>query len=105
MPVLVVTGAAGTGKSTVCTGLAGLDGLLALDGDVLAHGAASVADGRSDYEAFWSYLLQISREVHCNGLVPAFACVCLPDQVLGSAEMSRVSAVHFLALGCQESDL
>jgi hypothetical protein len=105
MPVLVVTGAAGTGKSTVCAGLAGLDGLLALDGDVLARGAAAVADGRGDYDAFWSYLLQIARDVHSNGLIPVFACVCLPDQVLGSAEMSRVAAVHFLVLGCQESDL
>lgn len=105
MPVLVVTGAAGSGKSTVCAGLAGTAGLLALDGDVLARGAAAVANGRTDYEAFWSYLLQISREVHYNGLIPLFGCVCLPEQVLRSTEMSRVSAIHFLILGCEESEL
>ena len=105
MPVLVVTGAACTGKSTVCAGLAGVDGLLALDGDVFARGAAAVADDRHDYEGFWTYLLQIAREVHNNGLIPVFGCVCLPEQVLGSGQMSRVMAVHFLALGCQEAEL
>src|SRR6185437_16667351 len=94
-PVLVVTGAAGAGKSTVGTALAADPRLLALDGDVLAGGAAAVADGARDYHNFWRYLLAIGDQVHRNGLVPVFACICLPDQVLGAGP---VGPVHFLAL-------
>ena len=93
--VLVVTGAAGAGKSTVGTALAAEPGLLVLDGDVLASGASAVAGGARDYAGFWRYLLAIAAEVHRNGLVPVFACICLPDQVIGAGPEGPV---HFLAL-------
>ena len=92
--MLVVTGAAAAGKSTVGAALAGRPGLLVLDGDVLAAGAASMA-GRRDYTGFWSYLLSIAAEVHRNGLTPVFSCICLPEQVIGPA---GGRPVHFLAL-------
>jgi hypothetical protein len=40
-------------------------------------------------------LLAIGEQVHRNGLVPVFACICLPDQVLGA---DPAGPVHFLAL-------
>ena len=95
LPVLVVTGAAAAGKSTVGSALAADPRLLALDGDVLAGGAAAVADGARDYHGFWRYLLAIGGEVHRNGLIPVFACICLPGQVLGAGP---AGPVHFLAL-------
>jgi hypothetical protein len=94
-PVLVVTGAAAAGKSTVGSALATDPRLLTLDGDVLAGGAAAVADGARDYQGFWRYLLAIGGQVHRNGLVPVFTCICLPDQVLGA---EPAGPVHFLAL-------
>ena len=94
-PVLVVTGAAGAGKSTLGSALAADPRLLVLDGDVLAEGAAAVADGARDYHGFWRYLLAIGTEVHRNGLVPVFTCICLPDQVLAAGPDGPV---HFLAL-------
>lgn len=93
--MLVITGAAGAGKSTLGAALAGDPRLLVLDGDVLAAGAAAVSDGARDYVGFWRYLLTIGDQVHRNGLVPVFACICLPAQVL-SADPSE--PVHFLAL-------
>jgi hypothetical protein len=93
--VLVVTGAAATGKSTVGDHLRGRPGLLVIDGDVLGSGAAATAEGRRDYVAFWRYVLAIGREVRGNGLVPVVPCICLPDQVL-AATIDEV--VHFLAL-------
>lgn len=104
-PVLVVTGAAGSGKSTVCAGLASSPNVLALDGDVLAAGAAAASEGRRDYPAFWRYLLDIAREVHNNGVAPLYCCICLPEQVLEGADLSRFTAVHFLALTCDEEIL
>jgi hypothetical protein len=93
--VLVVTGAAGAGKSTVGAALAAEPGLLVLDGDVLAAGASAVAGGARDYIGFWRYLLTIAVEVHRNGLVPVFASICLPDQVISAGP---AGPVHFLAL-------
>lgn len=98
--VLIITGAAAAGKSTVCGALADDPRLLALDGDVLAGGASAVSNGRRDYEAFWRYLLLIAAEVHDNGLVPAYACVCLPSQVMALPIPS--ATLHFLALVSDE---
>jgi hypothetical protein len=93
--VLVVTGAAATGKTTVGAHLRGRGGLVVIDGDVLGRGAAATADGRRDYVDFWRYVLAICREVRNNGLVPVVPCICLPDQVLAAVDDE---AIHFLAL-------
>ena len=95
-PLLVITGAAAAGKSTVCAALAGTAGLLALDGDVLAAGAAAAE--RQDYPSFWRWLLQLAREVQDNGLVTAYCGVGLPEQVLGHPEVDCFAGIHFLAL-------
>jgi hypothetical protein len=93
--VLVVTGAAATGKSTIGDHLRGRSGLVVIDGDVLGRGAAATAYGRRDYVGFWRHALAVCREVRTNGLVPVVPCICLPDQVLAAVEDETV---HFLAL-------
>ena len=93
--VLVITGAAATGKSTIGDHLRGGSGLLVVDGDVLGRGAAATAGGRRDYVGFWRYVLTICREVRSNGLVPVVPCICLPEQVLAAVDDE---VVHFLAL-------
>lgn len=64
--------------------------MLALDGDVLASGAAAVANGARDYEGFWRYLLSLAGEAHRNDLVPPFACICLPSQVITGPDLGVV---------------
>ena len=49
--MLVVTGAAATGKSTIGDHLRGRSGLVVVDGDVLGRGAAATSYGRPDYVA------------------------------------------------------
>ena len=93
--VLVVTGAAATGKSTVGRHLRSRPGLLVIDGDVLGRGAAAVAGGRRDYVAFWRYVLAVCAEVRGIGPTPVIPCICLPDQVLAAA---GDEVIHFLAL-------
>ena len=73
--VLVVTGAAATGTSTVGARLRTDRGLPVIDGDVLGSGAAAVADGNRDYVAFWRYVLAIRCEVRSNGVVPVVPCI------------------------------
>jgi hypothetical protein len=93
--VLVITGAAATGKSTIGDHLRGRPGFLVIDGDVLGRGAAATAGGRPDYVGFWRYALTVAREVRTNGPVPVLPCICLPEQVLAAV---TDEVVHFLAL-------
>ena len=93
--VLVITGAAATGKSTIGDHLRGRPGLLVIDGDVLGRGSAATSGSRRDYVEFWRYALAVAREVRANGLVPVLPCICLPDQVLAAA---TDEVVHFMAL-------
>ncbi|TWP49916.1 hypothetical protein FKR81_22010 [Lentzea tibetensis] len=105
LPLLIVTGAAASGKSTVCHALALRPSFFALDGDVVASGAAAVADGRTDYVAFWRYVLDLAGAVVENGLIPVICCVGLPSQVLANAECASFDGVHFLGLVCSEDEL
>jgi hypothetical protein len=98
LPALIITGAAGTGKSTMCAALRGLPGFLFVDGDVIAAGAEAVAREQEDYEAFWNYTLDIAAEIVGNGLVPVIGCVCLPNQALVSPNVDFFSRLGFLAL-------
>lgn len=93
--LLVITGAAATGKSTIGDHLRRRPELLVIDGDVLGRGAAATAEGRRDYVAFWRYVLSLCAEVRSNGLTPVVPCICLPDQVLAAA---NGEVVHFLGL-------
>lgn len=84
--LLVITGAAATGKSTIGDHLRERPELLVIDGDVLGRGAAATAEGRRDYLGFWRYVLALCGEVRSNGLVPVVPCICLPEQVLAAVD-------------------
>lgn len=98
--LLVITGAAATGKSTIGDHLRGRTELLVVDGDVLGRGAAATAEGRRDYGGFWRYVLSLCVEVRSNGLTPVVPCICLPDQVLAAV---NGEVVHFLGLVSEPS--
>lgn len=78
--LLVVTGAAATGKSAIGRALRRWrSDLIVLDGDTIADGAVSVRRDPPDYEAFWRYALRLMFEVtrpgdvvvHCGMGLPA----------------------------------
>lgn len=104
-PLLVVTGSSGAGKSTACAKLQGDPRVLALDADVFQRNAAAVSQGRSDYEAFWHYLLEVAIEIASNGLPVVFCGICLPRQLLTSPIRGAFDGVHFLALVSDEEVL
>jgi len=50
LPLLLIAGAAGTGKSTLCQRLAGtIEGVIVVDADVLAEDLVSVVSPNHDY--------------------------------------------------------
>lgn len=101
-PLLIVSGAASAGKSSVCAMLAAeADGVLAFDVDVLAGGAAAVT-GQSDYHAFWAYLSKITLEIHQNKTDVVWCGVCRPDQIAEQPLdlVGAFSAIEMLVLSC-----
>lgn len=104
---MVVAGAGGSGKSTLCHRLArSIDGVVVLDADVFAKDLVSIVSPNRDYPSFWCSLMRFAHEISQNGDVVAYLGVTLPEQVQANQyAMSYFSAVHFLGLVCEEADL
>ncbi|KQO64138.1 hypothetical protein [Curtobacterium sp. Leaf261] len=93
--VLVLTGAAGAGKSTAFLAVAGtVPGTCFIDGDTLAS-----ARRPWDYDEYWEFTMRVCGDVLRNGLVPVICGIGLPSQVLPAAE-SAGFRVNMLALVC-----
>jgi hypothetical protein len=98
LPLLVITGAAAAGKTTAGRAIATAEpGVLSLDGDVLAAGAAAIL--QRDFSCFWGYVISIAEEIADNGLAPLISCVCRPEQIL-SNDLSAFSRLSVLAMTC-----
>ena len=106
-PLLVVTGTAGVGKSTLCARLAGtIPGAVLLDADILAEDLISVVPPNHDYPAFWRSLMRLAHELAQNKVVVAYFSTMLPEQVLGNSDvLSYFDSVNFLCLTCSPDAL
>ena len=100
--MLVVTGTAGIGKSTLCARLAGtVAGAVLLDADILAEDLVSVVPPNQDYPAFWRSMMRLAHEVAQNGPAVGFFSTMLPEQVLTNTDiLGYFDSVHFLCLTC-----
>jgi adenylate kinase family enzyme len=73
---LVVTGAAGVGKSTLCTRLAGtIPGAVLLDADILARDLISVVSPSQDYPEFWPSMMRHAHQLAQNNIVVVYFAV------------------------------
>lgn len=104
--LIVITGAAATGKSTIASALAGVVPRAALiDGDVISAGAVAVSGAQRDYPAYWRYVLRLCHELAANGLTPVVCQMALPDQLEANAEHGWFTSVEYLALTCAATEL
>jgi gluconate kinase len=101
-PLLIITGTAGIGKSTLCARLAGtIPGAVFLDADVLAVDLVSVVPPNQDYPAFWRSMMRLAHELAQNNVVVVYFSVMLPEQVLANSDvLSFFDSVRFLCLTC-----
>jgi broad-specificity NMP kinase len=101
-PLLVVTGAAGIGKSTLCAQLAGtIPGAVLLDADVFAADLVSVVPPNQDYPAFWRSMMRLAHELAQNDVVVVYFSTMLPEQVLVNTDvLTYFESAHFLCLTC-----
>ncbi len=100
--LLVVTGTAGIGKSTLCARLAGtIPGAVLLDADVFAEDLISVVPPNQDYPAFWRSMMRLAHELAQNDVVVVYFSTMLPQQVLSNSDVVRYfDSAHFLCLTC-----
>lgn len=100
--LLVVTGTAGVGKSTLCARLAGtIPGAVLVDADILAADLVSVVSPNNDYPAIWRSMLRLAHELAQNNVVVVYFGVTLPEQILANSDvLSYFDSVHLLCLTC-----
>jgi predicted ATPase len=101
-PLLIVTGTAGAGKSTLCARLAGtIPGAVLLDADIFADALVSVVSPNPDYPAFWRTMMRLAHEIAQNNVVVVYFSVMLPEQATANADVLRYfESVNFLCLTC-----
>ncbi|HXW81726.1 MAG TPA: AAA family ATPase, partial [Acidimicrobiales bacterium] len=101
-PLLIITGTAGAGKSTICARLAGrVPGAVLLDADIFASDMISVVAPNADYPAFWRSMARLAHEIAQNNLAVVFFSVMLPQQLLANTDvLGYFESISFLCLTC-----
>ena len=104
LPLFVITGAGGAGKSTVCLRLpASLPECVVLETDILwGLVPASPDDNYRGYHNAW---LRLAKNVGQSGRPVVLCGTALPDQLEDCPERRYFAAVHYLCLVCDDAVL
>jgi broad-specificity NMP kinase len=98
LPLFLITGASGVGKTTICLALASeLRGeCVVLETDIL-WGATNVSD--EDYVSVW---LRMAKNIQQSGLAVVLCGSLLPERCASSPEGRFFSEIHALAMVCND---
>lgn len=103
LPLLMVSGASGAGKSSVCNALLGkLDEAIQLDSDILWR--AEFNHPEKHYRDFFETWLRLAKNISQSGMsVVIFgAGTGVPDNIEPCVERRYFSDIHYLALVCDD---
>jgi hypothetical protein len=106
LPLLIVSGASGAGKSSVCQALIGkLDNLILLDADILWRPEFNSPE--SNYRDFFETWLRLVKNISQAGrpVVLFGAGMGVPENIEPCVERRYFSDVHYLALVCNDEVL
>jgi len=106
LPLMIVSGASGAGKSAVCNALLGQDtDAVLLDSDILWCPAFNTPE--NDYRDFFEIWLRMSKNIGQSGrpVVLFGAGMGVPGNVEPCIERRYFSAVHYRALICDDDTL
>lgn len=106
LPLLIVSGASGVGKSTVCQTLLGrLNNVVILDADILWRPEFNQPE--NNYRAFFEVWLRMCKNIAQSGrpVVLFGAGVGVPDNIEPCVERRYFSRVEYLALVCDDNAL
>lgn len=104
-PLFILTGASGSGKSSVIRMLAGrFQEVVALDSDILWMEAFHDPETWGAYINAW---LRVAKNISMSGrpVLLAGAGLGVPENLLACSELRYFSVVHILALVCEDSIL
>ena len=106
LPLLVVGGASGTGKSVLCRELTGrVDEAVLLDGDILWR--PEFATPEDGYHGFFETWLRLAKNIAQSGrpVVLLGAGMVVPSNLEPCVERRYFTQVHYLALVCEPEEL
>ena len=106
LPLLIVSGASGAGKSSVCNALLGkLDEVVLLDSDILWRLEFNKPEDKyRDYFEMW---LRMAKNISQSGRPVALfgAGAGVPENIEPCIERRYFSGIHYLALVCDDDVL
>lgn len=106
-PLLVITGASGTGKTTLAQQLVGvLHGIFILETDLFwnPYFHQEFEKDRS-VDKFLNHWMRVAKNIHYNNLQTVAFSTVIPDQILSQTESKHFTGYHFLALTCNTDTL
>ena len=106
LPLLIVSGASGTGKTTVCQHLLGqVTQAVLLDSDILWRPEFNTPD--TNYRDFFETWLRVCKNISQSGkpVVLFGAGVGVPENIENCIERRYFSKIHYLALVCSNETL
>jgi predicted kinase len=100
-PLFVLTGASGAGKSSVCLHLpATLPECVAIESDILWRSEFATPD--DNYRSYRNLCLRVAKNVAQGGRPVVLCGTALPDQFESCPERRYFTALHYLALVCDD---
>ena len=106
LPLLMVSGASGAGKSSVCNALLGqLDHVVLLDSDILWRPEFNKPE--ESYRDFFETWLRMAKNISQSGrpVILFGAGMGVPGNIEPCIERRYFSQVHYLALVCDDNEL
>jgi shikimate kinase len=106
LPLLIVSGASGTGKTTVCQRLLGqVTQAVLLDSDILWQPQFNTPD--TNYRDFFETWLRVCKNISQSGrpVVLFGAGVGVPENIENRIERRYFSKIHYMALVCSDETL
>ena len=104
LPLFVVTGASGTGKTTTCEFLLHtFPDVVVLESDVLLAALKSFAD--EDIQHYWNHWVRLIVHLHQAGKPVVLCGTVQPRHLRSAPDRDGLDAIHLLALTCDDAEL